>query len=280
MKWLMALLSVFLLCLSGCAPAISKAPDAADNVTPLTENDIDITDIIARQLEVMQQVKTCRADITLEINTTPETTSKGRISIMSEMVSVIDIGNRILSSEIVTVLTVADQKTKLSQEIIATADKVYLKDDVQKKWQTRVMDETDSAGLWNEQGGQLTGSQYSSLMSPENFTCGGQAKVDGNVCFVLNQVLEPADIIRLTPEMQEYLQNISELTPESLEDALTEITLAYYIDTISYHLREVCLTTRFDYDSDGQLVSGMVRQGCRYYQFNEPVSIEIPEEAE
>jgi hypothetical protein len=279
MKQLLTPVFVLLLFVSGCAPnAADVSGLAGGNVKALDESNPDISLIIANQAEVMKLVNTCRADVTMEISAESDTSKDSNIFIKSEMVSTIDTGNRLLSSQIVTALTLLQQRTRLSQEIIATADCVYLKDDTQVKWRAKTMDEAESENLWNEQGSQLTGAQYSSLMSPENFVYSGKAKVDGNTCYVLDQNLDPLDIIELTPDLQQYLSGVGDLPSGALEKALTEMKLTYYIDAVSFHLREVYVGTRFDYDSDGKQVSGVLKLSYRYSHFNEPVSIEVPEE--
>jgi hypothetical protein len=277
MKYLLILILVLMLFTCGCVPIEEQTSVARS--TSLNELAPDIPVLLEQQTQVMKAVKTCRNSLYSKIDFKSSNTSSKNVSIVIDINSDIDISNRLMSSTISSNISMSGKSQKTVQQIIATGDYLYFKEgetsDSTVPWKTKELDKAAAATLWNEQDVQITGSKYSGLLSPKNFSFVGKETSNGQVCFVLKQSLDSGQVLEIAPELNEQMQNAGGFSRVELEKMLKNVELVFYIDEQNY-LREVRLLIPVDQEVKGEKVTGTIEQRCLYDKFNEPVSIQVP----
>jgi hypothetical protein len=272
------LLVVLLILLSGCAAnevtnpgASAQSPVQPDITAP------DIAAIIAKQSEAMKTVTSCQADVQLAINFKPVAASAQPTSIKADMNSQIDVAKHLLSSTVYTDLTLSGLNQKSTQQLIATGDSVYIKENKQGQWQKKTLDQPAMTRLWNEQDEQITGLKYSAMITPAGFTYAGKEKINGHTCYMLKQPLDTGQIGEMTGGILGDLQNTQGLTPQDIGKMVKNAELVCLIDAATYYLREFRVSAQIKREMQGQSITGSLQQSFRFDAFNEPVSIQIPE---
>ncbi len=297
MKRLFIIAFTIVICISGCAKpegdpadgegaAVSGQISTAAGNLSLKQDDegVDIASIISKQEAAMKEVNSCTTDVHMEINLKSEDQDHAAISVISDLKSDIDINARLIGSVITTRLSVAGKKNEMEQQIIVSGDNIFFNEkkasDTQGQWQLKSLDKASLEKLWNEQEIQLTGLKYSELMTFEGFVYTGDEKSNGNACFVLKYSLDWKSILEASPELAEQMQGLQGLMPEEIENMVENADVSFLIDKQTFHLREFHIEVRINQEIQGRQITGDIKQYYVFDAFNQPVSIDIPKNAE
>lgn len=251
---------------------------ASSREAVITE-EVNVVDVFRQQQEVMNNVSSCRTNVYLEMSIEAGTGTND-MSINANMISNIDTNKYQLSSVIETTVVMNKNKKETKVTIIGDDNKVYMKqgkiNDESLSWEVEQLNTDETAALWEEQRRQITGLDYTTIIVPEDFIYVGEEKSGGRICYVFTQPINIEKMLESDTDFNNQLEGVEGFMPRDLEKMLESGDVTCLIDKETMYLREIRLDTILSYDVAGEAVLGMLKQYCRYDDFNEPISIEIP----
>jgi len=241
---------------------------------------VTVEGIVEDAIAADAELDTCKldADMTTAIGVTMEgETFEGTVT--SEMSGAFDEENRRMSLNVDTIIEMTgEEDVVMGMEMYIVGDWMYMKMEMPGE-PTGWMKAPVEVGDWEEQ--DVASQQIDWLLDAEvEFLRNGT--IDGTECYILK--VRP-DLEKLWALMQLAAGADEELPPEvDLSEIITDFSVEQWVDKDTYFIRKstIDMTMKFSPEVTGMPfeMTWDIAMTILIYDINEPVTIELPPEAE
>lgn len=273
---------VALITLTACGgPATSDGIQSGGNLPSAEE-------IAAGAVAAMAEVKSCRFDMKMDMDMSGESGGESFDTVMyMDANSVLDIENTEMSMEFILSMDIPGEgEMGMVMEMYLVGDGMYMMMDMPEMdpmWMKMELPE----GTWGEMN-QLE-PQLEMLELAELEVIGSET-IDGTECYVLRVVADEEQIWELVmQQMNTVGGEIPEIEEEFMKDIWRDVSMKQWIAKDTYFLVRTEMDLVMEMSSDAMglpeaegefTIDLSMYMDMTLYDYNQPVSIDLPSEAE
>ncbi len=246
-------------------------------------------EIVDGAMKAQSDIKTCQMDMDMSMDMDGETMGESFDMTMDIAASgALDIENMQMQMDMSMNMAMLGEAMDIEMEMYLIGDMMYMMTDIPGMGATWTKSEMPT-GTWEETAEQWGGGPftYVELLELAEVKVTGSETVGGVDCYVMEVIPDMEKLWELAMQQSEITGGMPDIDEELLDDIFQDYSVKEWIAKDTYLLvkAEVEMAMEFSPDvlgipgEDGDIAMDMTIS-MLLYNYNEPVSIELPPEAE